>query len=127
MSDDWQSFVDEQLVGTGQVRQAAIIGLDGLTRAQSPGWQLRAGEGANIVALFNRPDQVSDMGIVVNGVRYKGTKGDDHSIHGTKGTTGVALVKTKQHIVIGYHEHQSPDLAANVVEKFADYLVENGY
>ncbi|GAA3917567.1 hypothetical protein GCM10023084_80560 [Streptomyces lacrimifluminis] len=124
----WQSYVDEQLVGTGQLRQAAIIGLDGLTRAQSPGWQLRASEGAKIVALFNTPDQVFDMGIVVNGVKYKGTKGDDHSIHGTKGTTGVALAKTKQTILIGYYDaHQAPDSAANVVQKLADYLTENGY
>ncbi|MFD3735128.1 profilin [Streptomyces sp. NPDC058632] len=124
----WQSYVDEQLVGTGQIRYAVIIGLDGLTWAQSPGYQLRGSEGKGIVALFKRPAQVFDMGVVVNGVKYMGTKGDDRSIYGTKGATGVALVKTQQAILIGfYDERQSPDLAANAVEKLADHLTENGY
>lgn len=37
----WQSYVDEQLVGTGNITQAAIVGLDGNAWAQSAGFGLK--------------------------------------------------------------------------------------
>ncbi|MFD3760922.1 profilin [Streptomyces sp. NPDC058622] len=51
----WQTYVDEELVGTGKVRQGAIIGFDGNAWAASPGYRLLAGEGAAIVRLCQNP------------------------------------------------------------------------
>jgi tRNA(Arg) A34 adenosine deaminase TadA len=38
----WQSYVDDHLVGSGNVTKAAIVGLDGNVWAQSPGLNVRA-------------------------------------------------------------------------------------
>jgi profilin len=88
----WQSYVDEKLVGTGQIAAGAIIGLDGGTWAASPGFSLkyrlilffsyysyifsffRAGEGSKIVTLFKNPSNVFASGVTVNGIKYIGIK-----------------------------------------------------
>jgi len=92
------------------------------------GWGLKAGEGAGIGTLFKNPADVFAKGVTVNGVKYMGIKGDDRSIYGKKGATGVVLVKTGQCILVGYYdETKQPGNAALAAEKLADYLLENGY
>jgi len=124
----WQAYVDEQLVGTKNLSQGAIIGHDGNTWAASSGFGLKAGEGNALVSLFKTPSNAFSAGITVNGVKYLGIKGDERSIYGKKGSGGIVTVKTGQSIVIGvYSEGQQPGNAANTVEKLGDYLIDNGY
>ncbi len=81
----WQSYVDDQLIGSGKVRGAAIIAAaDGTVWAQSPDLAIRAGEGAAIVALYKKPDDVFATGVTAGGIKYMGTKADDRSIYGRK-------------------------------------------
>lgn len=123
----WQSYVDQNLLGSGQLRRAAIIGLgEGQTLADS-GDFLKDLEGKNVVALFRSPNDVFATGVTVGGVKYIGVKADDRSIHGKKGATGVALARTGETIVIGYYdEQQQPGNAALIVEQLATHLVESG-
>ncbi|MCX4661556.1 profilin [Streptomyces uncialis] len=123
----WQSYVDNDLVGSGRVQAAAIIdAANGNTRATTAGL-LKPGEGAAIVALFRKPADVFAKGVTVSGVKYMGIKGDSRSVYGKKGATGVVLVKTNQSILIGrYNETQQPGDAALVVEQLADRLIEQG-
>jgi len=124
----WQSYVDDQLVGTGHIGQAAILGHDGNPWATSAGWGLKAGEGQAIAGLYKNPSNVFAAGVTVAGAKYLGIKGDERSIYGKKGATGVIMVKTNQAILVAvYNEQQQPGNAANVVEKLADYLLESGY
>jgi len=124
----WQSYVDEQLVGTGHLAQGCIIGLDGSVWAQSPGFTLKAGEGQSVSALFKNPQNVFAAGITISGIKYLGIKGDERSVYGKKGASGVVTVKTTQCILIGlYNDQQQPGNASLSVEKLADYLIENGY
>lgn len=125
----WQSYVDEQLVGSGHLEHGAIISAaDGGTWAESSGFPFQGSEGAGIVALYKNPADVFAKGVTVGGVKYMGIKADDRSIYGKKGATGVALAKTSQCILIGYYnEKQQPGNAALAVEKLADYLIDNGY
>eukprot|EP01133_Synstelium_polycarpum_P009274 gene9274-10877_t len=103
----WQSYVDDQLVGSGCLSKGVIFGAnDGGSWAQSPGFQIKAGEGAALVNLFKNPANVFASGATLCGVKYMGIKGDGSSIYGKKGATGNA---------------------AMTVEKLADYLRENGY
>lgn len=45
-----------------------------------------------------------------------------------KGASGVSIVKTKQTVVLGYYDQSmQPGASANVVEKLADYLIEQGF
>ncbi|MFD3679123.1 profilin [Streptomyces sp. NPDC058613] len=123
----WQTYVDEELVGTGKVRQGAIIGFDGNAWAASPGYRLLAGEGAAIVRLCQNPANVMAGGVTVVGVKYVGSKGDSRSIIAMRSATGVVLARTGQCIVIGrWDEAQKPGDAQLTVEKLADYLMQNG-
>lgn len=81
---DFNTIINEQLISTGHVRDAAIIGLDGNTWATSNGWGLNAGEGAIIVKQFDNPDSVFSQGIIARGIKYMGIKGDDRSLYGKK-------------------------------------------
>ncbi|EFA83938.1 profilin I [Heterostelium album PN500] len=125
----WQAYVDDQLIGTGQIAKAAILGgSDGSTWAIKPADFLKPGEGPALVALFKSPADVFSKGITIGGVKYMGIKGDPRSIYGKKGATGIVCVKTNQSIVVGYYnEMQQPGNAANVVEKLGDYLIDNSY
>jgi len=124
----WQSYVDNQLVGTHIIAKGAIVGLDGNTWATSPGFTVTPAEGAALAALFNTPANAFGSGITVGGVKYLTLKADNRSIYGKKGTAGVCTVKTGQCIIIGvYGDGAQPGAAANTVEKLADYLIENGY
>ncbi|KAK9102278.1 hypothetical protein Sjap_019532 [Stephania japonica] len=81
----WQSYVNDQLLGSGQLASAAIVDLSaGSVSAQSSSFP--------------------------------------------KGALGVCMAKTSTMLIIGvYGEQNQPGNAATVVEKLADYLVENGY
>ncbi|EFA78874.1 hypothetical protein PPL_08342 [Heterostelium album PN500] len=55
-------------------------------------------------------------------------KSDPRSIYGKQGTGGVVCVKTGKTVIIGvYNEKLQPGAAASVVEKLADYLIDQGY
>jgi len=123
----WQSYVDDQLIAQG-FKQALLAGHDGNAWATSPGFGLKAGEGAAIVSIFKTPANAFASGITVNGVKYLSVKADERSLYGKKGNGGVVIVKTGQAVVIGvYDEKLQPGNAALIVEKLADYLIENSY
>jgi len=123
----WQGYID-QLTGSGNIAQAAIVGHDGSSWATSAGFSVSAGEGAGIANNFKNPSAAQSTGITAAGVKYLTIKADDRSIYGKKGNAGIITVKTGQAILIGvYKEGTQPGAAANTVEKLADYLIENGY
>lgn len=89
---------------------------------------MKAGEGAAIVSTFKTPSNAFASGITVNGVKYLAVKADERSLYGKKGNGGVVIVKTGQAVVVGvYDEKLQPGNAALIVEKLADYLIENSY
>eukprot|EP01123_Difflugia_compressa_P010733 TRINITY_DN3_c0_g1_i3.p1 TRINITY_DN3_c0_g1~~TRINITY_DN3_c0_g1_i3.p1 ORF type:complete len:127 (-),score=37.17 TRINITY_DN3_c0_g1_i3:130-510(-) len=124
----WQSYVDTNLVGTGLVSVAAIVGHDGSVWASSNGFKVSADEAKKLLAGFADPGPLRASGLFINGEKYLVLKADDRSIYGKKGTGGVVTVKTAQSILVGlYNEKIQPGQCANVVEKLADYLIETGY
>jgi profilin len=77
----WQAYVDDQLVGTGHVIGASIIGHDGNVWA-SKNLTLKAGEGAKLVAGFKDSASILGGGVFVDGQKYLTIKADDKSIYG---------------------------------------------
>jgi profilin len=124
-----QRYVDDRLIGTNNVRRAAIIGADdGGTWAESDGGLLEPGEGAAIVDLFKDPEEVRVTGVMVGGEKYKGVKGDEKSICATKGADGVAIVRSARAVVIGFYEEgEAPCAALATVQDVADSLRADGY
>jgi len=124
----WQEYVDTQLVGTGHVSKAAIIGLDGTQWAASSGFAVTPAEGRGIVSAFNDASAIFASGIRLGNDKFMTIKADTRSVYGKKGPGGVCCVKTNQAVLIGlYDETIQPGQCATVTEKLADYLIENSY
>ena len=124
----WQTYVDSNLVGSKSVSKAAIFGHDGSKWAASAGFNVTADEAKKLFAGFKDANTVRANGVFLSGVKYLTLRADDRSIYGKKGAAGAICVKTGKAILIGvYDENTQPGQAANVVEKLADYLIEQGY
>jgi len=124
----WQAYVDQNLVGTGRIAQAAIIGQDGNTWATSAGFQVSPVDGKRLVGGFVNPNEIISGGILLAGVKYLALRYDNRSIYGKKGPGGCICVKTKQAVLVAiYGEGSQPGDATNIVEKLADYLISVGY
>jgi len=108
--------------------KGAILGADGSTWATSSGFAVSPAEGKALSDLFKTPANAFSNGINIAGIKYLAVKADERSIYGKKGTGGICTVKTGQAIVVGVYDDKLPaGSAANVAEKLADYLIENGY
>jgi len=124
----WQTYVDSNLIGSGFISKASILGLDGSTWATSSGFSITADEGKKLAGAFKDPNVLRANGLFAAGEKYLVIKADDRSIYGKKGAGGVAAVKTTQGILVGvYKEGVQPGQATTTVEKLADYLIDNGY
>lgn len=124
----WQSYVDNNLVGTGFVTKGAIFGLNGSQWCTSPGFQISGPEATAFIAGFNDASPLRASGLFLQGEKYLLLRADERSLYGKKGTGGCVLVKTNQCVLVGlYDEKIQPGQCANTVERLADYLIESGY
>ncbi|WFD44234.1 profilin, required for normal timing of actin polymerization in response to thermal stress [Malassezia psittaci] len=115
----WQGYVDNNLVGTGKVTQAAIIGLKGGISAE---------EQQAIVKGLDDPTPLQANGIYANNKKYLTLQANPRSIYGKAGGDGLCVVKTNQAVLIGaYQSPLLPGDANKVVEGLADYLISVGY
>ncbi|EON96599.1 putative profilin protein [Phaeoacremonium minimum UCRPA7] len=121
------------LVGTGHIDKAAIISAAGdSTWASSAGFTLQPAEMKNLVNILNSTGDAVDKahaeGIHVAGERYVVTRIEERSVYARQGKTGIAVVKTKQAILVGhYGENVQAGNATQTVEALADYLIKVGY
>ncbi|RPD65417.1 profilin [Lentinus tigrinus ALCF2SS1-7] len=124
----WQAYVDTNLLGTGKISKAAIVGLAGGVWASSPGYTLSADEQKTIVSAFNDPANTQAHGIRLAGQKFFTLSANDRSVYGKKGGDGCVLVKTKQAVLVAEYTApiQAPE-ATPVVENLADYLIGVGY
>lgn len=124
----WQHYVDDQLVGTGHVKKAIIIGHDGSSWSASPGFTIKPDEAKKLVAAFADSSSSLTQGIYLAGERYLVLKADGRSIYARKGTSGFVAVKTVQAVIISlYDESIQPGRCTTITERLADYLIENNY
>ncbi|KAI0765019.1 profilin [Fomes fomentarius] len=124
----WQAYVDTNLVGSGKVTKAAILGLAGGVWASSSGYTLSPEEQQAIVKSFSNPDDVRAHGVRLAGQKFFVISANDRSIYGKKGSDGIVLVKTKQAVLVTEYSApiQAPE-ATPIVENLADYLIGVGY
>ncbi|KAK4047192.1 profilin, required for normal timing of actin polymerization in response to thermal stress [Microbotryomycetes sp. JL221] len=123
----WQN-VDSNLVGTGKITKAAILGQQGGVWAASAGYQPTAEEQAAIAKAFTDPSAAQANGVRVQGTKYLTLRADDRSVYAKKGADGIVLVKTKQAILVAEYAHPTaPGEATKIVEDLADYLIGVGF
>ncbi|KAJ7054191.1 profilin [Mycena amicta] len=124
----WQAYVDTNLIGSGKIAKAAILGLQGGVWATSAGYTLSVEEQKAVVAAFSNLEGVQSNGLRLAGLKFFTTTADDRVIHGKKGGDGYVIAKTKQAILVAEYVQpvQAPE-AALVVEGLADYLISVNY
>jgi len=125
----WQAYVDTSLVGTHDVDKAAIFNIDGNSVwATSPGFTISPPEMHEVIACYKDNAKAFSSGFHIAGTKYLTIKADDRSLYGKQGKVGIIIVKTKQAMLIAHHpETVQAGVAANTVEKLADYLIGVGY
>ncbi|CAK7269189.1 profilin, required for normal timing of actin polymerization in response to thermal stress [Sporothrix epigloea] len=132
----WQGYIDQSLVGSGHIDEAAIVSVAGDSIwAQSSNFALKPDELKAVAAIFEAGNQAAvdkaySEGLHIAGDKYIATivSVEDNIAMIRKGKTGVAIAKTKQAIVIGhYGENAQAPNARATVEALADYLRKSGY
>ncbi|BGP27019.1 profilin [Rhodotorula toruloides] len=124
----WQAYVDTNLVGSGKVSKAAILGQQGGVWAQSAGYNLSQEEQNNLIKIHSDPGHAQANGVRAQGQKFLTIRADDRSVYGKKQADGIIVVKTKQAILAAEYAHPTqPGEATKVVEELADYLISVGY
>ncbi|KIK45745.1 hypothetical protein CY34DRAFT_494267 [Suillus luteus UH-Slu-Lm8-n1] len=131
----WQAYVDTNLVGTGRVAQAAILGKAGGVWAKSPEIAISPEEQKAITTAFTNKAAVQASGFRVANQKYfflsSDTYGDDPSlivVHGKKQGDGAVLAQTRQAIlVVTYKFPQTAQDAGMVVTTLGSYLASQNY
>lgn len=124
----WQGYVDNNLVGTGKVSQACILGLKGGVWATSPNLNISQAEQQAIINGLEDPSPLQANGIYVNQKKYLTLQASPRSIYGKAGGDGLCIVRTNQAVLVGvYTSPLLPGEANKVVEGLADYLISVGY
>ncbi|KAI3447057.1 hypothetical protein Pfo_003722 [Paulownia fortunei] len=131
----WQTYVDDHLMcdidGQPGLRlsAAAILGHDGVVWAQSSTFpQFNPAEINGILTDFNEPGHLAPTGLFLGGTKYMVIQGEPGAvIRGKKGSGGITIKKTGQALVFGlYEEPVTPGQCNMVVERLADYLIDQG-
>ncbi|KAK0188519.1 profilin [Armillaria mellea] len=124
----WQVYVDTNLVGSGRISRAAIIGQQGGVWAASAGYNLSTEEQNAIINGYKNVSSVQASGIRAAGQKFFTLQANERSIYGKKAADGIVIVKTKQAILVAEYvaPTQAPE-ATPIVEGLADYLISVGY
>lgn len=124
----WQGYVDTNLVGTGKISQAAIIGLKGGVWATSADFNVSPEEQKAIIAGFDDPSGLQAGGVRANGKKFFTLGVTPKTIYGKQGGDGLVAVKTNQAVLVCvYVAPIVPGEANKVAEGLGDYLVSVGY
>ncbi|KAF9077498.1 profilin [Rhodocollybia butyracea] len=124
----WQAYVDTNLVGSGKVSKAAILGAAGGVWASSAGFTLSAEEQQAITKAHSNPAATQASGLKIAGMKYFTLQANERSIYLKKAADGVVVVKTKQAILVCvYTAPIQAGETTTVVEGLADYLIGVGY
>jgi profilin len=121
-ASEWDTHIDTML-NSGQISQAAIIGLDGQQWASSPHFTVTTDETAAIVEGFTKPASVEGSGVRVAGLKYFFISGDPEHMLCKRAGDGVVIVKTEHALIIAACQAplQLPE-AVPVVEAVVDQL-----
>lgn len=124
----WQDYIDN-LIGSSNMTQAFIAGLDGSKWAESPGCDVTVAELQVLAAGFLDPKTIYGKTITLSEVNYQVVRAEGTHIRGKNSNGGgVAASKCNACIVVGMSKAgQNLGLCADDVAKMARYLTEQSY
>lgn len=125
---DWQRYVDDDLIGSGKITRAVIVELGGGILAASPGYTLHPEEQRDLSTAFQNLTRVQNNGIRLVGQKFFVLQATDTIIYAKKQADGVNVVKTKQTVIAAeYAAPTQPMEAAAVLHSLAEQLVSAGH
>eukprot|EP00759_Apiculatamorpha_spiralis_P009627 PhF_6_TR16776/c0_g1_i1/m.25368/K05759/PFN; profilin len=125
----WQEYVDNNLIGSGFMHTAMIVGLDGSFWAwNGPEIPSDTAEVTHILACIDNPSVAQSSGVTIFGKKYFVIRAEAGLIYGKLGAAGICMKKSGTAIVIGIYGEGTPAPKCNMaVEGIANYLVTVGY
>lgn len=128
----WQAYVDQSLVGTGNIDKAIICDATGKTIwAATPGFSIPQEERQTIADSFRDSGSVKKVvaeGVHINREKYVTLESTEDSLKAKKGKEGIIAIKTTQALLIGHHNAEvQTTVAYSSVAELAEYLVKVGY
>lgn len=138
---DWQSYIDNSLIGSGHMHSAAIIGNDGSYWAYGGDSVPQPDEAKHIAAAVKSPDVARTSGITIAGVKYFTLRAEPGVVYFKKGGGGGCAAASVQGVVVGVYgsvdeasltdkESKGGVNPANcnmTVENIANYLKQSQY
>jgi len=124
----WQSYIDDQLMNTGFVKNSAIAGHDGNIWASNAGFNVTTSELKKLLDNYENQDQLAMNGAKFADQKYMFLSKNDRVLRFKKQTSGVHCIKTVQALIVCvYEEPTVPEQCASVTEKLGEYLISVGY
>lgn len=124
----WQDYIDKQLVGTGNIKEAFIADHQGNIWACSANFQVTPEEIKHLCCQFSDTNLCCN-GVVISKKKYifLSADPDKNVIRARLGRGGLHCTKTKSAVILGtYEEPTQPGQAATVIERLGDYLISTG-
>ncbi|GMR32769.1 hypothetical protein PMAYCL1PPCAC_02964, partial [Pristionchus mayeri] len=119
----WVDFVNNNLVGSGNVSKAAIIGFDGSVWGKSDNFKIGGEEAAAVARGFANKDGLLGSGLKFEGEKYFVLQADDDRVIGKKGGSGFFVYKTLQCFIISIYEGGvQPEKCSTTTGALADYF-----
>lgn len=124
----WQSYVDNQLMGSGMVEKAIIAGHDGAIWAKSENINPSTDELSKLSNSFNDQVPLTMSGLVIGGEKFVYLSGTDRVVRCKKGKSGLHAMKTQQAVLVAvFTEPVQHPHVASIVESLGDYLISLQY
>jgi len=124
----WQSYVDNQLMGSGIVEEAIIAGHDGTIWAKSDRVKPSTDELSLLSNSFDDQSKLTMSGLHMSGEKYVYLSGTEKVIRGKKGKSGLHAMKTQQAVLVAlFTEPVQHPQVANIVEALGEYLISVQY
>ncbi|ORC88447.1 profilin [Trypanosoma theileri] len=104
----WQAYIDDSLIGSGNMHSASIVGLsDGSYWAYGGTYIPQPEEVAHILKCLNNLSLVQSSGVTIYGVKFfglqSGVDGQMKYIFFKKGAAGGCIYTTKQTAIIAVY------------------------
>ncbi|KAF2398365.1 profilin-A [Trichodelitschia bisporula] len=125
----WQAYIDQGLIGTNNVDEAAIFSIDGESLwAASKNFKIQPEEMKIILDAFRDSSAVHSQGFRVNNNKYTVINVTDKSLWAKKGKEGLVVVRTQQALLLAHHpDTVTTNACVFTVENLGDYLTSVGY
>ncbi|KAJ2579898.1 profilin, required for normal timing of actin polymerization in response to thermal stress [Coemansia sp. RSA 1836] len=128
MSNSWQPYVDNNLVGSGFISEAAIYGLDGGLWAKSKSYKQDDDLFKAVKEGFAKEDEIRSNGLRIAGAKYFTLAASPEELHFKCGAKGMFCAKTKQTIILAlYPDTVQPGNASKALGSVTDYLKSLGF